>query len=53
MAWIMANWQSVAVSVMAIAEIVSLFVPSAQGTIAGIVKALTGLGVKDPGIGAK
>lgn len=51
MAWIMANWQSVAVSVMAIAEIVSIFVPKSQGTVAGIIKALTGLGVKDPMIG--
>jgi len=51
MAWIVANWQSVAVSVIAIAEVVSLFVPGAQGTVQGIVKALVGLGVKDPGIG--
>lgn len=53
MAWIMSNWQSVAVSVMAIAEIVSLFVPGAQGTVSGIIKAISGLGVKDPGIGQK
>lgn len=50
MAWIMANWQSVAVSILAIAEVVSLFIPAASGTVAGIVKALTGLGIKDPGI---
>lgn len=51
MAWVVANWQNVAVAVIAVAEIVSLFVPSASGTLAGIIKALTGLGVKDPGIG--
>ncbi len=51
MQWILGNWQTVAVAVMALAEIVSLFVPAASGTVAGIVKALVGLGVKDPQIG--
>lgn len=51
MQWIVANWQNVAVAVLAVAEVVSLFVPAASGTVQGIVKALTGLGVKDPGIG--
>lgn len=51
LSWIMANWQTVAVAVMAIGEVVSLFVPGASGTVAGIVKALTGLGVKDPSVG--
>jgi len=50
MQWILANWQSVAVAVMAIAEVVSMFVPSASGTVQGIVKALVSLGAKDPGI---
>ena len=52
-AWIEANWQSVAVAVLAVAEIVSLFVPSASGTVSGLVKALGGFGVKDPGIGGQ
>lgn len=52
MAWIMANWVHVAVSIMAIAEVISLFVPGASGTVAGIVSALSSFpGVKDPKIG--
>lgn len=51
MAWILANWQSVAVAVLSIAEVVSLFVKG-NGTIAGIISALGSLpGVKDPKIG--
>lgn len=54
MAWLLANWQSIAVGVLAIAEVVALFVPGASGTVASIVKALGSLpGVKDPQIGAK
>jgi len=54
MQWLVANWQEVVVSVLAVAEIVSLFVPSSSGTLSGIIKALAGLpGVKDPGIGGK
>lgn len=51
LAWITANWQSVAVGVIAVAEVVAMFVPGAQGTVKTIVSALVGLGVKDPGIG--
>jgi len=51
MAWLAANWQSLAVSVLALGEVLALFVPGAQGTIKTIVTALTGLGVKDPSIG--
>ena len=51
MAWLVANWVNVAVAVLAIAEVVSLFIPAGNGTIAGIIAALKGLpGVKDPGI---
>jgi hypothetical protein len=53
MAWIMAHWQDLAVAVIAVAELVSLFVPSASGTLQGIIKVLVGLGVKDPQIGQK
>jgi len=52
-AYIVTNWQSIAVAVLAIAEVVSLFVPGAKGTVQGLVSALTGLGVKDPGIGGQ
>ena len=51
--WIVANWQSVAVAVLAIAEVVALFVPGAQGTVKTLVSALTGVGIKDPGIGGQ
>lgn len=50
-AWIVANWQSVAVAVLAVAEVVAMFVPGAQGTVKTVVTAITGLGVKDPGVG--
>lgn len=49
--WIVSNWQTVAVVVMALAEIVALFVKGAQGTVKTLVSALVGVGVKDPGIG--
>jgi hypothetical protein len=52
-AWLTLNWQSVAVAVLATAEVVSMFVPGASGTVAGLVKVITGLGVKDPGIGGQ
>ena len=52
MSWLISNWTNVTVGVIAILEIVSLFVPSSSGTLAGIIKALVGLpGIKDPGIG--
>lgn len=51
LAWIMANWQSVAVAVMAIAEVIAMFVPGAQGTVKTLVAALAGVGAKDPGVG--
>lgn len=50
-AWIVANWQNVAVAVLAVAEVVALFVPGAQGTVKTLVSAALGLGVKDPGVG--
>ena len=54
MAWLLANWVNVVVALLAVLEIISLFLPSASGTLAGVIKALSGLpGVKDPGIGAK
>jgi hypothetical protein len=52
LAWISANWASLAVAALAILEIVSVFVPGSSGTLAGLIKVLAGLpGVKDPGIG--
>jgi len=53
MAWLSANWQSLALAVLVIAELISLFVPGASGTVAALVKIATGLGVKDPGIGGQ
>ena len=54
MQWLIANWVNVVVAVLGLAEIVSLFVPSASGTLAGIISVLAKLpGVKDPAIGAK
>ena len=50
-AYLMANWQSIAVAVVAIAEVLALFVPGAQGTVKTLVSAALGMGVKDPGIG--
>jgi hypothetical protein len=45
---------NIVVAVLAILELVSLFVPNSSGTLSGIIKALAGLpGVKDPGIGGK
>ena len=49
--WITANWQSVGVAILGVAEIVALFVPGAQGTVKTVVTAATGIGIKDPGIG--
>lgn len=52
MSWIIANWVNVVVGILAVAELVSLFVPKSSGTLAGIIGALKSLpGVKDPGIG--
>jgi len=51
MTWFLANWQSVAISVLAVAECIAMFVPGAQGTVKTLVTAALGLGVKDPGIG--
>jgi hypothetical protein len=52
MAWLAANWVSLAVAILSVCEILSLFIPSASGTLSGIIKVLAGLpGVKDPGIG--
>jgi hypothetical protein len=54
MAWLAANWVNLVVAILGIAEMISLFVPSASGTLSGIIKVLAGLpGVKDPGIGSK
>lgn len=52
MAWLMANWVHVVVGVLALAEIASMFLPNASGTLAGVISALASLpGVKDPQIG--
>ena len=52
LAWFAANWQNVVVAVIAISEIISLFVPKTSGTLAGLARALASLpGVKDPNIG--
>ena len=52
MAWLIAHWQSVVVAVLGMAEIISMFLPSSSGTLAGIIKALASLpGVSDPKIG--
>jgi hypothetical protein len=52
MAWLAAHWVSLVVSVLAVLEIVSVFVPGSSGTLAGIISALASLpGVKDPAIG--
>lgn len=51
MAYLMTNWQMIAVAVLAIAEVIAMFVPKAQGTVKTLISALLGLGVKDPGIG--
>jgi hypothetical protein len=54
MAWLTANWQELVVAVLAVCEIVSLFLPGASGTLSGVISALAALpGVKDPGIGGK
>jgi hypothetical protein len=54
MAWLVANWVNVAVGILALAEVVSLFIPGSNGTLAGVIAALKGLpGVKDPGIGGQ
>lgn len=52
LAYLIANWQNIAVAVLAVAEVVALFVPGAQGTVKTVVSALVGLGVKDPKIGS-
>lgn len=51
-AFLTAHWKDIATSILAIGEIVSLFVPGAQGTVKTLVSALVGAGAKDPGIGA-
>lgn len=52
LAFLIANWMNIAVAVLAVAEVVAMFVPGAQGTVKTIVTALSGLGVKDPKIGS-
>lgn len=53
MAWIIANYVNVVVAVLAVAEIISLFVPGASGTLKGLINVLVGIpGVKDPKIGS-
>lgn len=51
MSWLVSNWQTVAIAVLSVAEIIALFVPGAQGTVKTIATSLAGAGVKDPGIG--
>lgn len=54
MAWLIANWVNLVVAILAVAELVSLFVPGTSGTLSGIISALAGLpGVTDPKIGGK
>lgn len=51
MAWLLANWTSLGVAVLGLAEILSLFIKG-NGTLKGIITAIRGIpGVKDPGIG--
>lgn len=51
MSWILSNWQTVVVSVLSVAEVLSLFIKG-NGTLAGVIAALRGVpGVKDPKIG--
>jgi hypothetical protein len=51
-AWLLANWVSLAIGILAVLEVVSLVVPGSSGTLAGLIKALAALpGVKDPGVG--
>lgn len=49
--YLVSHWQTLAVAVLAVAEVIALFVPGAQGTVKTVVAAITGLGVKDPGVG--
>jgi hypothetical protein len=49
--YLVSHWQTIALAVLAVAEVVALFVPGAQGTVKTLVSALTGVGVKDPGVG--
>jgi hypothetical protein len=52
MAWLSAHWQVLAVSILSVAEVLSLLVPGASGTLSGLISALASLpGVKDPQIG--
>lgn len=46
--WLVANWMTIAVAVLSLAEIVSLFMKG-NGTLQGIIDALKKLGVKDVG----
>lgn len=52
-AWLLANWVHLAVAVLVVLELVSLWVPGSSGTLAGLIGALKALpGVKDPNVGA-
>ena len=52
MAWLMGNWMNIVVGVLAVAEVISLFMPAGNGTISGIINALKSVpGVADPKIG--
>ena len=54
LSWLAANWVTLVVGVLAVAEVVSLLVPGTSGTLSGLISALAALpGVKDPGIGGK
>lgn len=51
MQWFLANWQTLAIAVLSVAEVISLFIKG-NGTIQGVISFLLGLpGVKDPKIG--
>ncbi len=52
MQYIIAHYAQILVSVLAVGEIVSLFVPSASGTLKGLLDVVRGVpGVQDPKIG--
>jgi hypothetical protein len=50
-AWLMANWGMIATILLGVSEALALAFPASSGfggIVAGIVKFLKGLGVKDP-----
>lgn len=47
MSFLAAHWSQLLTAALTLCEIVSLFLPAGNGTIAGIVSSLKGLGAKD------